>query len=997
MKKLFLLFATALLWSVSAQAQIVLSSDFFLNPESNVKIKLLDSLSNEPLIMASVYLQPKGDTTIMYFNLTDTSGVAVLDKVARGNYRLTAEFMGYKPYSKEFYFSKPEEELGTVRMIEDAIMLEAAKVTAIGNPIEIKQDTIIYNASMFRTAENAALGELLKKMPGFEVSGNGQVKVNGESVSKITVNGKTFFFDDPTMAVNNLPAKIVDKIKITDLKSDNEKSTGISDMAAQKQKEMDISLKKEYEKGWFGNAKFAAGAPVSPESGDREIPSGGKDFMYNGNLMLSGYNEKDQLTIIANANNVPNTGSNDMVLVIYGDGIGQTGRTRPSGGLTSARQAGANLNTSRIKGMETSVMANYKGTLIESERLSRRTTFMENTPDINSSTAYSDNYDENLADISFELKNINRKKAYIRIAPKVNFISLERTTHNDVETFRSSSPEESASSLLNTSSARNYRESDYFMHRTDAYLTIKDLGKKGRSLTFDACYFLSNDDVRSKEFSTTSYPASDETAIKDLFYKGKENGYGGKLYLTYVEPIGKLWNMSLALKSYLNRNDVTNNAYSRPEESDNFVPGFSDKDKYTVYDNYYSSVSEYKYFKNSGELLAQYRKGSTTVQFGGSAEAVNSENFSKSYGISQTTGEGEYLWNFSPFLRLSHTAESGAFYMVRYTGSSSALSNSQITPAPNISNPTYITVGNIYLEPQFTNSLTLAASYNNKKTFSYFSGSIYFDNYLRSIVNANWIDEEGIQYNVPVNSKKAGNKLSLRGSFSNLPLNEKKSLLLGASLSSSLSVNYSYQNISRTEGMDMDSFNYSQFMEKFWGDASGNKFYSGESGFRESRTTNASVSAFTSLRYKGEFLDVRSSFNATRNILRYSLNDAANMDTWDYYAYLNIQYDTKNRYQFISNMTYQFYSGYTNGYGEPAFKWDIEASRTVKAFTFGIRIKDILNQTTNFSRSYTDNYVEDSYRNVIGRHFLITLSFNFGKMNAGKNRSASNAMINMMM
>ena len=314
MKRLFLA-VMAMAFALAANGQvIVISGDAFRNPESQVKIKLVDSLTQEPLPMATVYLQPKGDTTIMYFNLSDTSGTAVLDGVVRGNYKLTAEFLGYRPFVKEFYFRKSKEDLGTVKMVEDAVLLEAATVSAVGNPIEILKDTIVYNATMFRTADNAVLGELLKKMPGFQVASDGSVKVNGEPISKITVNGKTFFFDDPSMAVKNLPAKIVDKIKITDHRSDKEKASGIANMVS-KEKEMDISLKKEYEKGWFGNAKIAGGSPLSSSDNKNQPVIIDRKGLYNGSVMLSGYNDKEQVTFIANAKNVDDVGANDMIVV----------------------------------------------------------------------------------------------------------------------------------------------------------------------------------------------------------------------------------------------------------------------------------------------------------------------------------------------------------------------------------------------------------------------------------------------------------------------------------------------------------------------------------------------------------------------------------------------------------------------------------------------------------------------------------------------------------
>ena len=110
MKRLLLILLPALLAATSSYSQIVVSSDIFRDPESDIKIKLLDSLNNEPLVMASVYLQPKGDTTIMYFTLTDADGNAKLEKVVRGNYKLTAEYLGYKAYVKSFYFNKTVEK-----------------------------------------------------------------------------------------------------------------------------------------------------------------------------------------------------------------------------------------------------------------------------------------------------------------------------------------------------------------------------------------------------------------------------------------------------------------------------------------------------------------------------------------------------------------------------------------------------------------------------------------------------------------------------------------------------------------------------------------------------------------------------------------------------------------------------------------------------------------------------------------------------------------------
>ena len=108
------------------------------------------------------------------------------------------------------------------------------------------------------------LEDLLKRMPGMEVAQDGSVKVNGEKVDKITVGGRTFFFNEPSLAVKNLPAKIVDKIRVIDKDKEDASFTGISSKN-DKVKVMDVQLKEEYKKGWFGNAKAGGGSTLTPQ------------------------------------------------------------------------------------------------------------------------------------------------------------------------------------------------------------------------------------------------------------------------------------------------------------------------------------------------------------------------------------------------------------------------------------------------------------------------------------------------------------------------------------------------------------------------------------------------------------------------------------------------------------------------------------------------------------------------------------------------------------
>ena len=241
--KFFLLLCCGLLGLLPARAQFIPGGIFDRN-QGSVLVKVLEEKTEKPVPFASAYLTAKNDTLITNFALTDTTGLARITKVMRGTYVLTVEMLGYKTYNKEHYFSfdwsRDSVDLGVVHLAEDAQLLDAAHVSAIGNPIEIRQDTIIFNAASFQVGQNQMLEDLLKRMPGMEVTKDGIVKYNGEQIQKITVGGKTFFFDDPKMALKNLPAKVVDKVKVIDKVSDSEQFTGVS---TDREKVMDLEFK----------------------------------------------------------------------------------------------------------------------------------------------------------------------------------------------------------------------------------------------------------------------------------------------------------------------------------------------------------------------------------------------------------------------------------------------------------------------------------------------------------------------------------------------------------------------------------------------------------------------------------------------------------------------------------------------------------------------------------------------------------------------------------
>ena len=988
--KLLLTLGCVLGWLMPAGAQFVPGGLFERN-QGTVVVKVLEQGSEKPVPFASAYLTAKNDTLITNFALTDTTGLARITKVTRGNYVLTIEMLGYKTYNKEHYFSfdwdRDSVNLGIVQLAEDAQLLDAAHVSAIGNPIEIKQDTIIFNAASFQVGQNQMLEDLLKRMPGMEVSKDGTVKYNGETIQKITVGGKTFFFDDPKMALKNLPAKVVDKVKVIDKVSDSEQFTGVS---TNREKVMDLEFKQEFKKGWFGNATVGAGTTVAGDRKDEMIDNRG--FLYTGNVMVSGYNEKDQLTLVGGAYNAPISGDDGIFVAVMVDGDEQSRMVfgGGGGGIQTYRQLGANYNTTRIKGVETTGAASYNHSFNDSRSRSERTTFDATGSDIftgteNKAFAATDN-----VKINFELKNTDRKKILFSFEPTFRYAGGKNEQYND-----NASKQLDGGQRLNSSSSSNYAQSGQFTHVAAFSLGVKSLGgNKLRSLTLSGNYSLSDYDADSREFSQTFRQAVQDPVTRDLFYKTENRNYYGNLRLAYNEPLSERWMFTVNANGYASWRNNGKDAFDRTSGTAGFNPSVVDRNNYTKHNDYYSSFTKNRYIYFNESVQLQYKKDAYSLQFGAQMQETLNETRAKSLGRETETGLGEWLFDWNPYLNYRWMKNQKTVNLF-YNGRSTRPSAANQLPVLDISVPTRLRMGNIYLKPAYGHLLSGSLYLNNPQKQLSFNLFMNTAMNMRQMVTASWFDGDGIQYSIPVNSAKPA-FTAMVYSGASIPLTSDKKLKLepGFYLTDSRAI--SYQNTRRLEGLDVDAFDYAKFMDGFWGDAAGNLFYSGKSGFSESVTNSLSFQPSLSLDYRGETISAYLSGATSYQSSHYSLDSAADTKTWSSNVFLGLEWETKHGWELETNASYLFYHGFPEGYNQPYLMWDAGIVKNIKQFSIGFHASDILNSTRTTRHITTENYVEDAMYNQLGRHFFITLKWNFGKLNAAQSNKASRAAMQMM-
>ncbi|MDY0168452.1 MAG: hypothetical protein RBS80_18025, partial [Thermoguttaceae bacterium] len=181
--------------------------------------------------------------------------------------------------------------------------------------IIVKKDTVEYQASSFKTTDNDMLEDLLKKLPGVEVSSDGTVTANGKTISKITIDGKTFFLNDPQLATKNIPAKIVEKVKVLEKKSDEAEFTGIND--GNEETVIDLSVMKGMMNGWFGDVAAGGGYDLRNAVSDEESAIANQSTISNkprfqASGIVARFTEDTQLSFVGNANNTNNRGFADM-------------------------------------------------------------------------------------------------------------------------------------------------------------------------------------------------------------------------------------------------------------------------------------------------------------------------------------------------------------------------------------------------------------------------------------------------------------------------------------------------------------------------------------------------------------------------------------------------------------------------------------------------------------------------------------------------------------
>lgn len=303
--------------------------------------KIVDN-EKQPMVGATLKILSK-DSNLISFQLTDSLGAFNFKLDSLKNYSLQISYLGFKPLFKQLSNTSINQNLGTILLNSDSKILKEVEVTALQKRGEQKEDTTQFNADAYKVNKDATAEDLIKKMPGVTSDNNG-VKVNGETVQKVLVDGKPFFGDDANASLKNIPAEIIDKVEFFDKMSDQAAFTGFSD--DNNQKTINLVTKRGKNVGQFG--KIYAGAGIDES----------ENLRYNSGFTLNSFKSKQRISVLGLFNNInqQNFSISDINGALSNTGIGGgSGRggqgNSNAGGMRGVMNAQSNLMTGNQSGI----------------------------------------------------------------------------------------------------------------------------------------------------------------------------------------------------------------------------------------------------------------------------------------------------------------------------------------------------------------------------------------------------------------------------------------------------------------------------------------------------------------------------------------------------------------------------------------------------------------------------------------------------------------------
>lgn len=914
----------------------ILISFFLLSVYSyaqQVTGKVVDSTTSDFMIGTVVILLDKSDTTKIKSAQVDIDGMFVIDNVSNGTYIFRTLLVGYKPTQFSITVANNENrDLGTLKIAED-LQIQEVLITEKLARVEQNGDTTSIHAGAYITNPDATAEDLVSKMPGITVQ-NGTVKVNGETIQKITVDGEEFFGNDALLVLRSLPADVVNKVQIFDRQTDQAQFTGFDD--GNSQKSINIVTKPEKNNGQFG--KVYAGY--------------GTNDRYTAGLNINSFKGKQRISLIGISNNinVQNFSAQDLT------GMGMTSGRGGPGGTGGGPQgmpgnSANNFLVGQQSGISTtnSIGLNYSDTWSPKLKVSANY-FFNNTSNINnsvinrqyflndtSSTIYTENNDGTTRNYNHRLSG--RLEYMLDSSNSIIYIpSISYQKRNAYQNLLGVN-RYATDTLLSTTANNNNNSSNNYSISNNLMLRHKFV-KKGRTFSINLGSTINLNDVNTTLYSNNVY-ADDATSRRLVDQQGFNNthSYTYRTNIMYTEPLSNVSTLQFNYSPSYSKNDAN-------KRVTNYNPNTGVYDSAAVF---VSNQLESNTITQRGGLGYRYAKGKANFMVNADIQNVK---LSSEQMYPYSNEMQKQFNNVLPSAMLRVKFSDSSNVRLFYRASTSIPGVNQLQNVIDNSNTLLLTTGNQNLKQEYTNSLFMNYGLTSAKKAT---GSMVFfnvnqtNNYIASssfiATNDTVIDNgitvnKGSQLRRPVNLDGYWNVNSLYTYA--FPVTKIKS---------NINVNTGVSYI-RTPG----SINFVTNISNA---------YALNAGFGVSSNISKNV-------------DFNLMYNAAYNIVENSIQPQLNNNYFYHLATAKVNIMPYKGLVLSTDLNQRLYSGLSSAFNQQFLLWNAGIGyKLLKDQSLDVRLSvfDLLNQNRSISRTVTETYVQDTYTTVLTRYFMFTVMY----------------------
>ena len=905
--------------------------------------------------------RPLQSAMLQLFTLPDTVFKAGVASDTDGKFRITApadkyllriSFVGCVSQQRNVVIEKRKDtDCGIIKLQSDDILLENAVITAEVPPVTASEDTLVFNTAAFRVPEGSMLEELIKKYPGVEIADDGTIKINGKTVNRILMKGKDFFGTDKDIALKNISADAVDKIKFYDKQSDFTRMTGIDD--GEEETVLDLQMKKGVADGFFSNSDAGGGTDFNIQH-----------MLYRLRNTTSYYNDNSQYTLVLSANNVGDQGFSDG----RGRGFGGGGN-----GISAPKRAGFNFAYENEK---IEFGGNVRGDHVKNDvkNWSSTETFM---PQIGSNQ-FSNSRSNSLSgrtnlNANFRLEWKPDSLTDIIFRPTISYSNSDSWSDSRSATFNEnpfdydgdygkdeygdvSSELEASGVAINSNKNESLTLGENLSFSTRLQVN-RNLGKKGRNLTFRGDF--SYAESKNENFSANDvkyYQTTMPNPSQQRYSTTPGNNWNYNLSLSYTEPIFKKLFLQISYSYNYGYNNNNRSTYRFDglvdyllEISPDFTRPILPVDLEYLLDNNLSRYSTYRTQRHDVGVMFRYVTEKMNLNAGVNWLPQYTELDYKYMEVDDifTRRVLDYV---SPNIRFRYKWSKQTVLNIRYRGTTAQPSMTDLIDITDDSNPLQITKGNSNLKPSFSNSVN--ANFNTYNTDAQRGINVFagFSNTINAITRVAEYDEKtGATTTTPENINGNWN---VNGGFvfnSAIPSNTK----------------FTYSTF--TDGGYSERVSYISMQNK---------------GSVKSLAKTVNVSERLTANYRADNWDI-----SLNGFIRYSHSkstaqpeDKMNVFNFSYGPSVNYNLPWWN-IKLSTNISMSSRRGYSDpNANTDELIWNAQASASFlpkNALTVSLQLFDILQQQSNISRVVEALYRRDSENNAIYSYFMLNLSYKF--------------------